>query len=171
LYQATCFSWRQDGRNSEICPQELKNEENAGMTFEPVTIKPAANFTAHPYWTALLLSIATVPVFVILPEPLAQQWGALLLAMIGGAYIGFAARDGRPTATIIELVGALAFVLLALAGLHFGPLLIAAGYVAHGFWDLFHHRHGPYADTPHWYIPFCVVYDWIVGGFLIFWWW
>jgi hypothetical protein len=38
--------------------------------------------------------------------------------------------------------------------------------MAHGFWDLFHHRHGPYADTPHWYIPFCVVYDWILGDVL-----
>ncbi|HJU06366.1 MAG TPA: hypothetical protein VJ692_14560 [Nitrospiraceae bacterium] len=58
-----------------------------------------------------------------------------------------------------------------LAGLQLNPLLIAGGYVAHGFWDLFHHRHGPYADTPHWYIPFCVVYDWILGAFLLVWWW
>lgn len=142
------------------------------MTVGPATIKPAADFTsAHPYWTGLLLSLVTVPVFVMLPEPLPQQFGALLLAMIGGAYIGFAARDGRPGAKLIELAGALAFVFLGLAGLQFNPLLIAAGVVAHGFWDLFHHRHGPYADTPHWYIPFCVVYDWIVGAFLLALWW
>ena len=135
-------------------------------------MKPQANFpTAHPYWAGLLLGVASIPVFIVLPEPLAQQWGALLLGIIGGAYVGFAARDGRLSANIIELVGALVFAAVGLAGLQLSPLLIAAGYVAHGFWDLFHHRRGPYAETPHWYIPFCVVYDWIVGAFLLVWWW
>ena len=135
-------------------------------------MKPEANFPiAHPYWAGLLLGVASVPVFIALSEPLAQQWGALLLGMIGGAYVGFAARDGRLSANIIELIGALAFAAVALAGLQLNPLLIAGGYVAHGFWDLFHHRHGACADTPHWYIPFCVVYDWIVGAFLLVWWW
>jgi hypothetical protein len=142
------------------------------MSSETATVKLDANFPAvHPYWAGLLLSVATVPVFIALPEPLAQQWGALLLAVIGGAYVGFAARDGRPSANLIELLGALAFAAIGLAGLQFAPLLIAGGYVAHGFWDLVHHRDGLYADTPHWYIPFCVVYDWIVGVFLLVWWW
>lgn len=142
------------------------------MSLETATVKPAANFPAeHPYWAGLLLAVVTVPVFIALPTPLAHQWGALLLALIGGAYVGFAARDGRPSANLIELAGALAFAAIGLAGLQFTPLLIAGGYVAHGFWDLFHHRHGPYAQTPHWYIPFCVVYDWLVGAFLLVWWW
>jgi hypothetical protein len=119
----------------------------------------------------VLLGVATIPVFIALTKPLAQQWGALLLALIGGAYVGFAARDGRLSANLIELAGAVAFAAVGLAGLQFNPLWIAAGYVAHGFWDLFHHRHGPSAHTPHWYIPFCVVYDWIVGAFLLVWWW
>ena len=142
------------------------------MNLEMATVKPEAHFpAAHPYWAGLLFGVATVPVFIALSNPLAQQWGALVLAMIGGAYVGFAARDGRPSASLIELAGALAFAAVALAGLRFNPLLIAGGYVAHGFWDLFHHRHGPYAHTPHWYIPFCVVYDWILGAFLLVWWW
>jgi hypothetical protein len=142
------------------------------MSVETAAVKPEAYFTAaHPYWAGLLLGAATILVFLLLSEPLAQQWGALLLAMIGGAYIGFAARDGRPSANLIELVGGLAFAAVALGGLQLNPLLIAGGYVAHGCWDLFHHRHGPYADTPHWYIPFCVVYDWILGAFLLVWWW
>lgn len=142
------------------------------MSPETATIRPTVNFPeAHPYWAGLVLGVATIPVFLALPEALAQQWGALLLAMIGGAYVGFAARDGRPGANLIELAGGLAFAGVGLAGLQFNPLLIAAGYVGHGFWDLFHHRHGPYAVTPHWYIPFCVVYDWILGIFLLIWWW
>jgi hypothetical protein len=142
------------------------------MNLETASVKSEANFpAAHPYWAGLLFGVATFPVFIVISEPLAEQWSALLLAMIGGAYVGFAVRDGRPSANLIELAGALAFAAVALAGLQFNPLLIAGGYVAHGFWDLFHHRHGPYADTPHWYIPFCVVYDWILGAFLLVWWW
>lgn len=141
------------------------------MNSETAAMKPAISFPeAHPYWSGLVLGAVTIPVFLVLPEPLAQQWAALLLAMIGGAYVGFAARDGRPGATHIELAGGLLFAGIGLAGLHFNPLLIAAGYVAHGFWDLVHHRHGPYAITPRWYIPFCVVYDWIIGAFLLIWW-
>jgi hypothetical protein len=141
------------------------------MNLETASVKSEANFpAAHPYWAGLLFGVATFPVFIVISEPLAEQWSALLLAMIGGAYVGFAVRDGRPSANLIELAGALAFAAVALAGLQFNPLLIAGGYVAHGFWDLFHHRHGPYADTPHWYIPFCVVYDWILGAFLLIWW-
>jgi hypothetical protein len=142
------------------------------MSLETATVKPEPNFpAAHPYWAGVLLGVATIPVFIALTKPLAQQWGALLLALIGGAYVGFAARDGRLSANLIELAGAVAFAAVGLAGLQFNPLWIAAGYVAHGFWDLFHHRHGPSAHTPHWYIPFCVVYDWIVGAFLLVWWW
>ena len=70
------------------------------MSVEMASVKSEANFpAAHPYWAGLLFGVATFPVFIVLSEPLAQQWGALLLAMIGGAYIGFAARDGRPSAT------------------------------------------------------------------------
>ncbi len=142
------------------------------MSLGTAPAKAAVNFpAAHPYWAGLLLGGATIPVFLALTQPLAQQWAALLLALIGGAYVGFAARDGRPSANVIELAGALAFVAIGLLGLQFSPRWIAGGYVAHGFWDLVHHRHGPYADTPQWYIPFCVVYDWIVGAFLLVWWW
>lgn len=142
------------------------------MIVETTTATPEENYpAAHPYWTGLLLAAATIPVLLVLSEPLAQQWAALLLAVIGGAYVGFAARDGRRSASVIELAGGLAFAAIGLAGLHFNPLLIAGGYIAHGFWDLFHHRHGPYADTPRWYISFCVVYDWILGAFLTVWWW
>jgi len=126
---------------------------------------------AHPYWAGTLLGLATIPVFIVLPPPLDKQWAAVLLAIIAGAYVGFAARDGRHSSNIIELLGAIGFGILAVAGLAFSSLLIAGGYVAHGIWDLIHHQHGPLADTPAWYIPFCVVYDIIVGAFLFIWWW
>ena len=51
------------------------------MSFDTITVKPTVNFPeAHPYWAGLLLGVATVPVFIVLSESLAQQCGALLLA-------------------------------------------------------------------------------------------
>jgi hypothetical protein len=126
---------------------------------------------AHPYWAGTLLGLATIPVFMVLPHPRDEQWAAVLLAIIAGAYIGFAANDGRHSANIIEFLVSIGFGILAIVGLALSPLLIAGGYVAHGIWDLLHHHHGPHADTPAWYIPFCVVYDVIVGAFLFVWWW
>ncbi len=142
------------------------------MRHETSAVTPVKNFPSeHPYWAGLLLALATIPVFLSLPRPAAQQWAALLLALIGGAYVGFAAHDGRPHASHIELAGAMAFAAFGLAGLQYHPLWIALGYMGHGCWDLLHHHHGPYADTPGWYIPFCVVYDWMLGTFLFSWWW
>ena len=47
------------------------------MSFDTAPVKPTVNFPeAHPYWAGLLLGVATVPVFIVLSEPLAQQWGA-----------------------------------------------------------------------------------------------
>ena len=42
-----------------------------------------------------------------------------------GAYVCFAARDGRAGANLIELAGAMAFAAIGLAGLLDNPLLIA----------------------------------------------
>ncbi|MBS0170215.1 MAG: hypothetical protein JSR62_07635 [Nitrospira sp.] len=114
------------------------------MRHETSAVTPVHNFPSeHPYWASLLLALATTPVFLSLTRPLAQQWAALLLALIGGAYVGFAAHDGRPHASHIELAGALAFAALGLAGLQYHPLWIVLGDMGHGCWDLLHHHPGP----------------------------
>lgn len=125
----------------------------------------------YPYQAGLLLAVATMPLFVVLPELRAQQLAAIQLALIAGTYFGFAAHDGRDSANLIESAGGFAFAALAFAGLWISPLFTIAGYLAHGCWDLLHHKHGPQADIPLWWVPFCVVYDWVLGLFLLVWWW
>ncbi len=124
----------------------------------------------RPYLSATVLAIATILVFLVLPDSWVQPSAAVLLAVIAGAYGGFAAKDGRVSAVLIELGGILVFGLLAVVGLR-EAMVLAAGYLAHGLWDLAHHRPGPQADLPGWWIPLCVVYDWLVGVFLAVWWW
>lgn len=53
------------------------------MSFETATVKSEANFpAAHPSWAGLLLGVATIPVFLALSKRVAQQWAALLLAIV-----------------------------------------------------------------------------------------
>jgi hypothetical protein len=142
------------------------------MSSKTATVKPPANFPVeHPYWGRPAVWRGHGPGLYCALGAFGSAMGRAPARHDWGAYVGFATRDGRPSANGIELVGGLAFAGVGLAGLQINPLLIAGGYVGHGFWDLVHHRHGPYADTPHWYIPFCVVDDWILGAFLLVWWW
>jgi hypothetical protein len=152
-----------------VLPAELEEEEG-GMAIEARKDGAVSLAERHPYVAGAVLAFVTIGVFAALPEPRGWQFAAVLLAIIAGAYVGFAARDGRHSANLIEGAVCLAFGGLALAGLWVGPLALVAGYVAHGFWDLVHHRHGPQADIPAWWVPFCAVYDWLVGGFLLLRW-
>lgn len=91
------------------------------------------------------------------PDPLAFH--AVALAAIGAVYAGFGLTDGRAGIAALEVVGATAFLGLALAGLWMAPALVGVGLVLHGAWDL---GHGPYRITtrlPAWYPPFCAAYD------------
>ncbi|WP_370337581.1 hypothetical protein [Parvularcula marina] len=109
----------------------------------------------------------TLPVHFLVPEPLSVQIAAITLALIAGAYIGFAAADGSLKALIVELAGASVFGLAALAGLVWNPLAIPLGIMVHGLWDFAHHNNRFGASIPQWYIPFCVWIDFAVGGVLL----
>ncbi|MEL6258693.1 MAG: hypothetical protein AAFY22_04560 [Pseudomonadota bacterium] len=112
----------------------------------------------------------TLPLHMILPFDMSVKIAALLLALIAGAYIGFGAADGRPSAFATELVGSSLFGGAALLGLLWQPWVIAAGIFAHAFWDFLHHNDLFGARIPKWYIPFCVWIDVAVGtGLLIIW--
>lgn len=124
----------------------------------------------HPYISGAVLLVVSLPVLALLPKAQSQQVAAVLLAAIAGAYWGFAASDGRVSANLIEGIVAFGFCGLALAGLWSNPLFIIAGYFAHGLWDLLHHRPGPQATIPGWWVPLCVLYDWVAGAFLLVWW-
>ena len=47
------------------------------------------------------------------------------------------------------------------------PALLAAGYFAHGGWDVLHHLGALPTLLPEWYVPFCLGYDGIVGAYLL----
>jgi len=124
----------------------------------------------RPILLGAALSAALIPVHVFAPPAHAPRIAAASLAVIAGAYLGFAAVDGRAGALATEFVGALLFGAAAVAGLVWSPFAIPAGLFAHALWDIAHHeptggRIG--AKTPRWYPPFCVVVDVALGAALL----
>ena len=109
----------------------------------------------------------TLPIHFFVPHELSVQIAAITLAIIAGAYIGFAAHDGRLSVLVTELVGSALFGLAALIGLTVSALAIPLEIMAHAGWDLLHHNNFMGAPVPQWYIPFCMIVDVFFGGVLL----
>jgi hypothetical protein len=93
--------------------------------------------------------------------------------MIAAFYLSFAAYFEAPAqAWQTEIVGVAVFLVCAASGLFFRPA-IAAGYVAHGLWDLSHSLSGSslagvsITEIPLGYGLFCSTYDATVACYLM----
>ena len=91
---------------------------------------------------------------------------ALSLPLIAAVYIGLAVADGRPRVIAVETVVAAAFVVVAAVGVTGPAWLLVAGFVGHGFKDLWQHRRQFVANT-RWWPPFCLVVDWVAAAILV----
>lgn len=120
-----------------------------------------------PAWIGAGLFFATAPVHFVLSTEMSVIVAAVTLALIGGAYIGFGAVDGRPRVFWAELCVAVLFGLAAVLGIlwHWSALPIALA--LHAGWDILHHSSRRLARIPGWYIPLCIVYDLSVAAFLV----
>ncbi len=121
----------------------------------------------RPILLGLALVAVILPVHFLVSEEMSIRIAALTLALIAGAYIGFAAADGRFSVLMLELVGSTIYAGAALAGLLWSPVLIPVGIMAHAIWDFLHHNHFFGARIPQWYIPLCVAVDVPVGLVLL----
>ena len=91
---------------------------------------------------------------------------ALSLALIAAVYIGFAVADGRPRVVAVEAGVAAVFVIVGAAGITGPAWLLVAGFVGHGFKDLWQHR-TQFVDNTRWWPPFCLVIDWVAAAILV----
>lgn len=113
---------------------------------------------------ALALAAATVVGTLLLSDDRRLEALALILAGTVAAYVGFAIAERSAGGLATELAAAAVIGALVPLGLWVSPYWLAAGYVAHGAWDLAHHP--PRLGTrlvPAWYVSACLVYDWIVA--------
>ncbi|MDI6102446.1 hypothetical protein QLQ12_27885 [Actinoplanes sp. NEAU-A12] len=117
-------------------------------------------------WPALLAGTGLV--FALHLQNRIDVATALLVvaAAVGGA--GLLRRAGRAE-TAVQLVGLLVFGGVAVLALHTGPelarVLVAAGWLSHGLWDLLHLRRR--GVVPAAYAEWCAVLDVLVGVSLL----
>ncbi len=116
------------------------------------------------------LAAATIAVLSPLPGPIQLAGLAILLGVAGGVYPGFAASAGNgqaPRGLTLEWVVAVSFAVVALAGLAYGPVILAAGWTLHAVWDAAHHRERLGAPAPESYPWLCLSYDLVIAGYLV----
>lgn len=112
------------------------------------------------------LAGVTASLIIGLPRSRAFVLLAILLGALAAVYIGAALSTGRTEYAVLEGLIACAFVALAALGVWRSPLFLVIGYLAHGLWDLAHHRGGLPTRIAAWWPPFCLVYDWVIAGAL-----
>jgi hypothetical protein len=98
-----------------------------------------------------------------------SQFAALLLALISGAYIGFAVAHEEQPGVGFDVALTIGFLLMAATTLVRDPrhalTVLALTFAAHAVFDVAH-RPGALADgiAPRWYLIGCAVYDVYIGA-------
>lgn len=116
-----------------------------------------------------LLAMITVIIALMMPKQKALDLLSILLAFIAGINLGFAFSDGRRRELIFEIANILVIFLLVCLALWVTPVFLAIGYFAHGVWDVLHHPHFIQTRVVEGYPLACLLYDWIVAGFIFIW--
>ncbi|WP_260580388.1 DUF6010 family protein [Sphingopyxis sp. PET50] len=129
-------------------------------------------FERRPVLTGIAVGVGSLlPHAFLLPEA-SLGFAAVLIALIGGIYFGFAVVNGSPRDQFVEFNMSGAFAVAGLLGLLYWPILLPLAYFGHAAWDFAHHVRWrlPLVAIPQWYVPWCVVIDVIVGaGLLVIW--
>lgn len=123
------------------------------------------------YLAGALAAVVIVGLGYATRQGRALPFYATVLVVIALVYVLFAAMAGDPSTLLVESAIALLFIGVAVLGVRWQPvrggaLLIAAGLIAHGLFDLAHDALLHNAAMPAWWPPFCGVVDLVVGGWL-----
>lgn len=90
----------------------------------------------------------------------------VVLTVIAGLYLLFAAIAGSSGVLIGESIPALAFVAMAVIGYRFSPWFTVAGLALHGVFDFFHHAIIANPGVPVWWPGWCLAYDVVAAIYL-----
>ena len=99
----------------------------------------------------------------LLPESWYLMFEGALVAWIGAVYIGFGLLSGRRSA-VIEVLGGVVMLFLAVAGTSSASWVLTLALVLHAGWDLAHHEGRISKAVPHWYPSFCAAADLVLAG-------
>jgi hypothetical protein len=90
----------------------------------------------------------------------------VVLIVVGSYYVLFASMGAPGRVVLLESVVAAVFLLAAVIGFKGSLWIVVAGLVAHGIFDLVHHRFIENPGVPSWWPGFCLAFDVVAGGFL-----
>ena len=126
----------------------------------------------RPVLTGLAIGVVTLVPHALLAPEASLGFAAVLIALIGGIYFGFAVVNGSSRDQLVEFNVAGLFAVAGLLGLLKWPILLPLAYFGHTLWDLAHHNRWRLrlVAIPQWYVPWCAIIDAIIGaGLLIIW--
>jgi len=86
-----------------------------------------------------------------------------VLIVVASYYVLFAVMGGTAKTMIIETVGTLLFLMIAVLGFKFNLWLVAAALAGHGVFDLVHSAVISNASVPVWWPSFCAAFDVTAG--------
>jgi hypothetical protein len=116
--------------------------------------------------TACIIMIANIFLF---KHVSAKLVASTILCSIAFIYVGFSLLGNTPHSAIIEIMSALVFYCISIAGYSKNDMLIAYGILLHGTWDVLHHETMVINTViPHYYPIYCFVVDIILGIYFIF---
>jgi hypothetical protein len=115
---------------------------------------------------AIILSLLTIGLTFFLAEKNVLNFFAIILAIITIIYLVFVFFDKRKKYFYLETSNSILMGVFILLGV-WNPFFLVIGYFYHGVWDILHIKK-IHTKIPRWYPLFCSIYDWILGGYIIF---
>lgn len=113
----------------------------------------------------LVLGVAAV-----FPEGLVFPFFVMILGLFCGVLPGVAMARPEESRPGLEWAAAVLVLGMGMTGLWLSPLYLVAAWLLHGLWGSLH-RVTARADTlPAWYPGFCITFDLVMGGFVIYMW-
>lgn len=110
--------------------------------------------------SAAIGAILTIAIATVLPPLWRAPWLALLLVLTAGIYVGGALAINRDLGWQLLQTGVIGALIAAAWLVH--PVFLGIGWLLHPGWDLLHRKH-LHTGLPEWVIPWCLVYDVLVG--------
>jgi len=118
----------------------------------------------------LLAGGITLGFAAVFPVRLVLPFLAVALGLMAGVYPGMAMADPQGGRWPLEWVLALLLVALGMGGLWTSPVLLAGAFLLHCLWGLLHNFTALGDGTPEGYPAFCITFDLVMAGFVLYVW-
>ena len=134
-----------------------------------VYVGAAAAGSGMAAWWWFLATFPVITVGQILDAPEGTTWVLVAIAAVAAVWGVVRGRWGNPAGLPLQSVAMIGFAAVSLVAFLFDPTvgawLVAAGLVAHGLWDVYHHRTNRVVVRS--YAEACAVIDFALPVFVV----